>query len=141
LNSTADWYTILPPDTRQRRPDMLTAIGKELRKLRIEQEERMLDMAEALGISPAFLSAVEIGHKSPPDGFAEKVVNAYKLRGEQAEAIVTAVDRSRTTFRLTPASPVARDTAGLLARKFNTLSDEQLRSIRSLLAGKGAKAK
>jgi transcriptional regulator with XRE-family HTH domain len=120
---------------------MLTAIGKELRKLRIEREERLQDMADALGISPAFLSAVEIGHKSPPDDFADRVIKAHGFKGDEAEAIVRAVDRSRKTFRLTPASPVARDTAGLLARKFNTLSDEQLLNIRSLLAGKGAKTK
>jgi len=120
---------------------MLTAIGKELRKLRIEREERLQDMADTLGISPAFLSAVEIGHKSPPDDFAERIIKAHGLKGDEAESVVRAVDRSRKTFRLTPASPVAHDTAGLLARKFNTLSDEQLQHIRLVLRGKEAKTK
>lgn len=118
---------------------MLTEIGKELRKLRIDKEERLMDMAQALGISPAFLSAVETGQKSPPDGFADRVVKAYKLKGDDAEKITRAVDQSRKTVRLTPTSPIARDTAGLLARKFNSLSDDQLRNIRSVLQGKEGK--
>ena len=117
----------------------LTDIGKVLRKLRIDNEERLQDTADALGVSAAFLSAVEIGHKPPPDDFADRVVKAYRLKGDAAEAIVRAVDRSRKTFRLNPASPVARDTAGLLARRFNSLSDDQLKSIRSILQGLEAK--
>jgi transcriptional regulator with XRE-family HTH domain len=118
---------------------MLTDIGKELRKLRIDTEERMLDMAQTLRISPAFLSAVEIGHKSPPDDFAQRVIKGYSLKGEHAERIVTAIDRSRKNFKLTPHSPMARDTAGLLARKFNSLSNAQLLDIRSLLNSKDPK--
>lgn len=45
---------------------MLTGIGKFLRKLRIDNEEILKDMADALGVSSAFLSAVENGRKKMP---------------------------------------------------------------------------
>lgn len=40
---------------------MLTAFDKILRKLLIDSFERLLDMADKLGISGSFLSSVEIG--------------------------------------------------------------------------------
>jgi hypothetical protein len=115
---------------------MLTEIGKELRKLRIDLGERMLDMAANLKISPAFLSAVEVGRKTPPDGFAESVIQAYKLTGEAADKVIRSFDRSRENFKLTANSMFARDTAGLLARKFDSLSEEQLQQIEKILNGK-----
>jgi len=48
---------------------MTTEIGKELRKLRIDRDERLLDMSERLEKSSAFISAVERGTKTPPNGF------------------------------------------------------------------------
>jgi hypothetical protein len=119
----------------------LTEIGKELRKMRIDNDEKLMEMAEKLDVSPAFLSAVEIGHKPAPDDFAERIIKAYRLEGSAAETIEKVADRSRRTFKLKPASPMARDTAGLLARKFNSLSADQLSSIRQiLLSGKAKKA-
>ena len=48
---------------------MLTSIGRFLRKLRIDHGEILKDMADALGVSYAFLSAVENGKKKcPKDG-------------------------------------------------------------------------
>ncbi len=40
---------------------MLIPFGKTLRKIHIDQTERLLDMADKLGVSIAFLSSVEIG--------------------------------------------------------------------------------
>ena len=36
-----------------------TALGKFLRKLRVDRDERLYDMAENVGVSSAFLSGVE----------------------------------------------------------------------------------
>ena len=112
---------------------MTTAIGKELRKLRIDREERLLDMAQTLSKSPAFVSAVETGRKSPPVHFEELVIDRYGLQQESAVALRQAADQSRKTFTLHPESESARDTAGLLARRMNDLSDDQLRKIRNIL--------
>ncbi|EPZ76653.1 hypothetical protein M798_01860 [Brucella melitensis ADMAS-G1] len=42
---------------------MTTELGKELRKLRIDHNERLLDMSKKIGKSSAFISAVETGQK------------------------------------------------------------------------------
>ena len=43
---------------------MITKIGDFLRKLRLDNQQILKDMAEVLGVSSAFLSAVENGKKS-----------------------------------------------------------------------------
>ena len=113
---------------------MITSIGKELRKLRIDREERLLDMARILSKSPAFVSAIETGRKSPPAGFEDLVIVRYDLSPAAASALRQAADQSRKSFTLRPESASARDTAGLLARRMNNLSDDQLRKIRDILA-------
>ena len=42
---------------------MITSLGRFLRKLRIDQGEILKDMADKLGVSVSFLSAVENGKK------------------------------------------------------------------------------
>ena len=74
---------------------MITEIGKELRKLRIDRDERLLDMSERLDKSSAFISAVERGTKTPPIGFEDLVIKVYQLAGDAAAAMHRAADRSR----------------------------------------------
>lgn len=111
----------------------LTDIGKLLRKLRIDKGERLLDMAAYLNVSSSFLSAVEVGHKAPPVGIEEQVIGAYDLDEEAAEELRNAADRSRTSFIMRPESELARDTAGLLARRINTLTSQDLEEIQLIL--------
>ncbi|MER9593186.1 helix-turn-helix domain-containing protein [Mesorhizobium australicum] len=112
---------------------MTTTLGKELRKLRIERDERILDMAGKIDCSTAFISAVETGRKTPPAGFEELIIKAYGLASQVAGKIRAAADESRRTFVLEPTSQLGRDTAGLMARKMNSLSDEQLEKIKDIL--------
>uniref|UniRef100_UPI001ABAA4C7 helix-turn-helix domain-containing protein n=1 Tax=Bartonella taylorii TaxID=33046 RepID=UPI001ABAA4C7 len=63
---------------------MVTSFGKNLRKLRVDHSERLLDMAKKLDISVGFLSSVEIGKKSVPVGLEEKIIELYGLDQEKA---------------------------------------------------------
>jgi transcriptional regulator with XRE-family HTH domain len=113
---------------------MTTEIGKELRKLRIDEEERLLDMSRRLSKSSAFISAVERGSKNPPAGFEEIVITAYRLAGDAASTLRRAADRSRKAFTVEAETPLARDTAGLMARRMNSLSADELKSILQILS-------
>lgn len=118
---------------------MTTEIGKELRKLRIEKDERLLDMSQRIDRSSAFISAIERGSKSPPTGFEELVIAAYRLVGDAAETLRRAADRSRKAFTIEASSPLARDTAGLMARRMDSLSEDELSSILNILNQKKEK--
>lgn len=116
---------------------ILTPIGKELRKLRIDQDELLSDMSERLEKSSAFISAVERGAKTPPSGFEDRVIKVYQLVGEAAAAMRRAADRSRNVFKVEAKSALARDTAGLMVRRINSLSDDALKSIFEILSKRG----
>ncbi|MBS8275150.1 XRE family transcriptional regulator [Thalassospira tepidiphila] len=113
---------------------MSTQLGKALKKLRIDCEERLLDMAHKLGKSASFISAVEIGKKSPPTDFEEMVIRTYHLKGMQADDLRRAADQSRKTFTIEPRSELGRDMAGLFARRINTLPDEKMERIKEILS-------
>ncbi|MEP2707636.1 MAG: XRE family transcriptional regulator [Roseibium sp.] len=114
-----------------------TEIGKELRKLRIVEEERLIDMAKRLDKSASFVSAVETGSKAPPVGFENLVVTAYGLAHEVAHHFFLAADRSRKAFTIQPSSDLGKEAIGLMARRMNSkmdgLSAEQLSKIISIL--------
>ena len=54
---------------------MLTAFGKALRKIRIDRNLLLKDMADGLGCSSPFLSAIESGTKKIPDDMIERISN------------------------------------------------------------------
>lgn len=57
----------------------LTEFGKAVRKGRIDVGESIVSMAEALQVSPAFLSGVETGRKKVPESLVPQV-EAYFIR-------------------------------------------------------------
>ncbi|MGV0760513.1 helix-turn-helix transcriptional regulator [Tistrella mobilis] len=114
---------------------MLTAFGKELRKLRVDRNQRLLDMAQEIGRSVSFLSAIEIGRREIPKGFDEEIIKHYSLCEEEAEKLRKAYDLSRRTFLVEAEEDNLKETVGLFARKVNSLSSDDLQSIQRILKG------
>lgn len=112
---------------------MINELGKMLRKIRIEKEERLFDMAEKAGVSVAFLSAIETGRKAPPLNIVDRIAIAYKLEKKQRTQLELAVSNSRSSFRLEPRSPIAHDTVAMFARRLNRLGPEAHKKIQAIL--------
>lgn len=114
---------------------MITEFGKFLRSLRQSHAELLKDMAETLNISAAFLSAVEAGKKSIPATLVSQVIEAYGLPAKQIQQLKAAVDESQrsATIDLEGVSPEARGVAVALARQFNSLSNDELESLKKTM--------
>lgn len=114
---------------------MLTSIGKFLRKIRIDHEEILKDMAEKLGVSSAFLSAVENGKKKMPETWFEKLKNIYSFSPEQEEELQNAIidTNNLVEIQLRNASKNNKDLAIYFAREFDSLDDETSKQILKLL--------
>lgn len=56
----------------------------------------MKDMAPHLGVTPGFLSAVETGRRNAPQGWEDALIEAYQLKPEQAQELITALASSRS---------------------------------------------
>ena len=109
--------------------------GKILRSLRKERGESLNDMSKKLGVSIAFLSALEIGKKSIPLFYCDKVADAYELDDEQRKIIANAIDISnkRVVISLDDKTDIQRDFSLAVARNINRLTDEQMKTLIKLL--------
>lgn len=110
---------------------MLTEFGKILRKIRIDRQELLRDMANTLGVSAAYLSAVENGKRNAPTAWVEKIVQAYQLNQEEAKLLRAAFDESQDELKISlqQISSMQRNTAISFAKALEGLSDEELERI------------
>ena len=69
-----------------------TEFGKELRKIRVERDETLFDMARRLGISPSHLSLIERGGRRVPTDMAARVRKEYGLSGEESARLMASLD-------------------------------------------------
>ncbi len=115
---------------------MITSVGKFLRKLRIDSGEVLRDMANNLGVSSAFLSAVENGKKKFPEAWNEKLTEIYKLTPNQVEEMKEAIIESTSIIKLNieNASQKNRDLAVKFARNFDSIDDETRDKIFNILS-------
>ena len=72
----------------------VTVFGSFLRKVRLDHNERLYDMAKKIGISAAFLSSVEHGRKKIPNDLITKVIDLYNLNSDQTAKLMDAVSSS-----------------------------------------------
>lgn len=117
---------------------MTNQLGRFLRILRIENQQVLKDMADILGVSSAFLSAVENGKKNMPVSWHEKLRVAYNLSPDQYDALEQAALESQKSISLNLENiPEAnRQLAVSFARQFSDLDEETSNKILTILHNK-----
>lgn len=114
---------------------MLTDLGKELRRIRISNNEYLKDMASKLGITSAYLSAIENGKREPTKKFMDTLFSIYSISlNEQKnlmQAFYSTIDN--VSINLSNQSSEHKDLGLVFARKFDGLSDEQIRMLTKIL--------
>lgn len=116
-----------------------TSFGEFVRILRVKHHEVMGDMANRLGASLPFLSAVENGKKNVPAEWVGKITEHYGLTEQEQERLKETVEESKTQFKI-PASKAGnnqRRAALQFARSFDEMDDETALKILELLSKKG----
>lgn len=113
---------------------MLTPFGKALRQIRIEYGLKLLDVAKALGLSSAFLSALESGRKTIPDGFVTKISKSLpQLNAGNVKDLRKAADQTRKEVKVDTLEAEDREMVAAFARSISELSPEQKADIKSKL--------
>lgn len=64
-----------------------TRYGRILRQIRARHREVMRDMAKVLNVPPSFLSSVENGKESVPEGWTERIADNYNLSDMEIKAL------------------------------------------------------
>ncbi|WP_259337088.1 helix-turn-helix domain-containing protein [Bombilactobacillus bombi] len=108
-------------------------IGKFLRRLRIDYDERLFDMAKKVGVSSAFLSAVENGHKKASNPLINKISKIYNLTPSQKADLYDDVAISQQDLNLSAFSQEKQQAIIMFAIKFDGLSESQHNAIKRIL--------
>ena len=115
----------------------VTAFGKILRKLRIDYSEVLGTMAKRLGISPAYLSAIENNGRDIPEDFITKIANEYNLNESQINELEEAKAQTSgavaVQFENQKTEQNYVQAAVMFARDFSKLTSTQVEQLRNLL--------
>ena len=116
---------------------MITSLGRFLRKLRIDHGEILKNMADKLGVSVSFLSAVENGKKRMPSAWNTKLCDLYQLTSEQKQIFTTAIADTEESLEMDFYGVAAgkRELAVSFARKFSDFDEGQMEAIKRILQG------
>lgn len=116
----------------------ISTFGKVLRIMRMDRGELLKDMAQKIGVTSAYLSAVENGNKKPTLELVEKICRIYDLNKDQAQELEDAYRKSLMSVVL-DFHNVREDQQLLglkLARAFSSLSPSQIKKISDVIKDK-----
>ncbi len=114
---------------------MVTEFGKFLRKIRIDRTEYLKDMAEKLGVTSSYLSAVENGKRNATDVLVRKICKLYNLSLDEAKNLqyLAAISNQEVQICIKNESTLKKELAVSFARRFSKMNNEQIQKIYEIL--------
>lgn len=110
----------------------MTPLGQRIRELRRERGVSQKDMAAAIGVSAAYLSALEHGHRGVPSWpMIQKIIGYFNVIWDDAEELQKLAEGSRPRVMVDTSglSPAATELANLLATAVGELSETELLAL------------
>ncbi|RWO23106.1 helix-turn-helix transcriptional regulator [Mesorhizobium sp.] len=110
----------------------MTPFGEKLRALRSERGVSQKDMARAIGVSAAYLSALEHGRRGAPTWtLIQKIIGYFNVIWDDAEELARLAETSHPRVKLDTSglSPAATELANVLAENIEKLDEAELRRI------------
>ena len=107
----------------------MTPFGLKIRELRQERDITLKKMSEDLGVSSAYFSALEHGHRGQPSsGLVQQVCGYFDLIWDDAEELrrLAQLSHPRIVVDTTGLSPQATELANTLAANIKDLDDETI---------------
>ena len=114
----------------------MTPFGRRLRELRLARGKRLKDMAAALHVSPAYLSALEHGHRGKPaSGFVQQVSAYFNLAWDDVDELKRLAELShpRVVVDTSGLDPLATELANRLAERIGKLERGTLERLLKVL--------
>jgi transcriptional regulator with XRE-family HTH domain len=116
----------------------MTPFGQRMREMRAERGILLKDMAEALGVTPTYLSALEHGRRGKPNwAFIQRVIQYFNVIWDEAEALARLADLSHPRIVIDTAglSPKATALANRLATTIRECDEDTLDRLAAILDG------
>ena len=114
----------------------MTPFGKKLRELRAERGIALKDMAAALRVTPAYLSALEHGRRGRPSfRFVQSVIGYFNIIWDEAEELerLAHLSHPKVTIDTSGLDPAATEIANRLAEEIARLSTSEIEEISKIL--------
>ena len=122
----------------------MTPFGDRMRKLRAERGVTLKDMAEALGVSSAYLSALEHGKRGRPGWhLIQRILAYFNIIWDEADEVVrlARISHPRITIDTSGLNPKATELANRLADEVGKLDAATLDELLAVLGRKRQKPK
>tara|TARA_R110001583_G_scaffold195554_1_gene376080 strand:+ start:8426 stop:8791 length:366 start_codon:yes stop_codon:yes gene_type:complete len=115
----------------------ITEFGKVVRKARVDAEVSLIEMANDLKVSSAFLSGMETGRKKVTEEWVSKIKEFFASHGMALPHLAESADVSNKSVSLEGLSPAHQMLIAGFAR--TSLNQEELDNLKALLAAANAK--
>ncbi len=118
----------------------MTPFGHALRELRARHNVKLGDLARDLGVTAAYLSALEHGHRGrPTSGLVLQVCARFGLIWDDAEALkrLARLSHPRVVIDTAGLSPQATELANRLSQRIASLPPERLERLLAVLKDEG----
>jgi transcriptional regulator with XRE-family HTH domain len=115
----------------------MTPFGDKMRSLRAARGVRLKEMAQALGVTPTYLSALEHGRRGRPTYMmVQRIIGYFNVIWDEAEDLQRLADLSHPRVVLDTAglTPLATEVANRLARDIGRLEESDLAAILDIIA-------
>ncbi|QDC01559.1 helix-turn-helix domain-containing protein [Mesorhizobium sp. 8] len=110
----------------------MTPLGERIRELRRERGVSQKDMAAAIGVSAAYLSALEHGRRGIPTWtLIQKIIGYFNIIWDDAEDLQRLAEASHPRVRLDTSglTPAATELANLLAENIGRLGEDDIERL------------
>ncbi len=110
----------------------MTPLGAKVRELRAQRSIKLKEMAKALDVSSAYLSALEHGRRGVPTWFmVQRIIGYFNVIWDEAEELQRLAEMSdpKITIDTGGMAPEATELTNLINGKIAALSTDSLKEL------------
>ena len=117
----------------------MTPFGEKMRKLRADRAITLKQMSTAIGVSSAYLSALEHGKRGRPGWhLIQRIIAYFNIIWDEAEEVtrLARISHPRITIDTSGLNPLATELANRLADDIGKLEPQTLTELLAVLSAK-----
>ena len=117
----------------------MTPFGEKMRKLRADRAITLKQMSSAIGVSSAYLSALEHGKRGRPGWhLIQRIIAYFNIIWDEAEEVtrLARISHPRITIDTSGLNPLATELANRLADDISKLEPQTLSELLAVLSAK-----
>jgi len=117
----------------------MTPFGEKMRKLRADRAITLKQMSSAIGVSSAYLSALEHGKRGRPGWhLIQRIIAYFNIIWDEAEEVtrLARISHPRITIDTSGLNPLATELANRLADDIGKLEPQALNELLAVLSAK-----